>query len=98
MLGKHKPTFDPAKLCGDRVVIENARDVVLTGNKLKQKLYRYHTGYPGGLKELQAKHVMRDTPERVIEAAVSGMLPKNGLRRKRMKELRVFEGEATLEA
>merc|ERR1712031_63150 len=67
LMGKHKPTYDPAKLCGDKVVVENVKDIVLTGNKLKQKLYRYHTGYAGGLKEKQAKDVLANTPERVLQ-------------------------------
>eukprot|EP00656_Telonema_subtile_P003297 TRINITY_DN11507_c0_g1_i2.p2 TRINITY_DN11507_c0_g1~~TRINITY_DN11507_c0_g1_i2.p2 ORF type:complete len:134 (+),score=29.81 TRINITY_DN11507_c0_g1_i2:78-479(+) len=97
LMGKHKPIYDPAVNCADHVVVTNAKDVVLTGNKLKQKLYRYHTGWMGGLVEKQAKTVMRDTPERVIEAAVTGMLPKNAMRRQRMRHLQVFPGDVPTE-
>eukprot|EP00658_Telonema_sp_P-2_P044791 TRINITY_DN3269_c0_g1_i3.p2 TRINITY_DN3269_c0_g1~~TRINITY_DN3269_c0_g1_i3.p2 ORF type:complete len:129 (+),score=26.19 TRINITY_DN3269_c0_g1_i3:179-565(+) len=93
LMGKHKPLYDPSVNCADNVVVQNAQDVVLTGNKLKQKLYRHHTGYMGGLVEKQAKDVMRDTPERVVELAVSGMLPKNAMRRQRMRHLQIFKQE-----
>merc|ERR1712072_1651348 len=60
LMGKHKPIFDPAKDCSDKVVVTNVRELQLTGNKMKQKLYRYHTGYPGGLREKTAKDLMED--------------------------------------
>merc|ERR1712164_126609 len=65
LMGKHKPIFDPSVNCADHVVVTNASEVVLTGNKLKQKLYRHHTGWPGGLVEKEAKKVMQDSPERI---------------------------------
>ncbi len=90
--GKHKPTFTPHVDGGDFVVVINADKVVLTGKKLEQKLYRYHTGYVGGLKEITYKHMMETKPEEVVAHAVSGMLPKNKLRSRMMTRLRVFAG------
>ncbi|MBS5788728.1 50S ribosomal protein L13 [Clostridioides mangenotii] len=90
--GKHKPTFTPHVDGGDFVVVINADKVVLTGKKLDQKLYRYHTGYVGGLKEITYKHMMETKPEEVVAHAVSGMLPKNKLRSRMMTRLRVFAG------
>src|SRR5665811_255844 len=71
--GKHKPTFTPFLDCGDYVIVINAAQVVLTGNKLDQKMYRYHTGYPGGLKETNYRKLMSTKPEKAIELAVKGM-------------------------
>ncbi|WP_315169173.1 50S ribosomal protein L13 [Metaclostridioides mangenotii] len=90
--GKHKPTFTPHVDGGDFVVVINADKVVLTGKKLDQKMYRYHTGYVGGLKEISYKHMMENKPEEVVAHAVSGMLPKNKLRSRMMTRLRVFAG------
>ena len=90
--GKHKPTFTPHVDCGDFVVVVNASKVVLTGKKLDQKYYRYHTGYVGGLKEISYREMMEKKPEEVVAHAVSGMLPKNKLRAKMMTRLRVFAG------
>ena len=90
--GKHKPTFTPHVDGGDFVVVVNASKVVLTGKKLDQKYYRYHTGYVGGLKEISYREMMEKKPEEVIAHAVSGMLPKNKLRAKMMTRLRVFAG------
>ena len=75
--GKHKPTFTPHVDGGDFVVVVNASKVVLTGKKLDQKYYRYHTGYVGGLKEISYREMMEKKPEEVVAHAVSGMLPKN---------------------
>ena len=77
--GKHKPTFTPHVDGGDFVVVVNASKVVLTGKKLDQKYYRYHTGYVGGLKEISYREMMEKKPEEVVAHAVSGMLPKNKL-------------------
>lgn len=90
--GKHKPTFTPHVDGGDFVVVVNADKVVLTGKKLDQKLYRYHTGYVGGLKEISYRRMMAEKPEEVVSHAVSGMLPKNKLRKRMMTRLRVFSG------
>ncbi|GAB5357279.1 hypothetical protein AAMO2058_000360600 [Amorphochlora amoebiformis] len=89
--GKHKPVFNRSKDCGDYVVIVNAEFVNFTGKKWKKKIYRHHTGYPGGLKEIAAK-VMRDRkPERILERAIKGMLSNNPMmRKKQMSRLRVF--------
>ena len=76
--GKHKVTFTPHVDGGDFVVVVNAEKVVLTGKKLDQKMYRYHTGYVGGLKEITYREMMEKKPEEVVAHAVSGMLPKNG--------------------
>lgn len=90
--GKNKPTFTPHVDGGDFVVVVNAEKVVLTGKKLTQKFYRYHTGYVGGLKEISYKEMMEKKPEEVVAHAVSGMLPKNKHRARMMTRLRVFRG------
>ena len=90
--GKTKPIYTPHVDTGDFVIIINAEKVVLTGKKLDQKLYRYHTGHPGGLKEIKYRDMMQKKPEEVIMHAVKGMLPKNKLGRKMLKKLRVFRG------
>lgn len=90
--GKHKVTFTPHVDGGDFVVVVNAEKVVLTGKKLDQKLYRYHTGYVGGLKEITYREMMAKKPEEVISHAVSSMLCKNKLRKRMMTRLRVFAG------
>ena len=90
--GKHKPEFTPFLDTGDNVIIINAAKMVLTGNKLDQKLYRYHTQYPGGLKEVKYRNLMQNKPEKVFELAVKGMLPKNALGRAMFKKLHVYAG------
>jgi len=90
--GKHKPTFTPFLDCGDFVIIVNADKVELTGKKLDQKMYRYHTGYPGGLKETTYRKLMSTKPEKAVEMAVRGMLPKNALGRQMYKKLKVYAG------
>ncbi|SGY66042.1 BQ5605_C004g02615 [Microbotryum silenes-dioicae] len=113
LMGKHKPIFDPATDCGDYVVVTNASKVAVTGKKADQKLYRHHTMYPGGLKEIPYKTMLKNKPEEVsatrsggcshmsfktaraflcqiIRRAVSGMLPKNRLRAKRLDRLMIF--------
>ena len=90
--GKHKPTFSPHLDLGDHVVVINAEKIHLTGRKLTDKVYRWHTGYIGGLREVSAGRLLRSHPERVIEWAVEGMLPKNRLGRAMVKKLRVYRG------
>lgn len=90
LMGKHKPRYTPAVDCGDHVVIINARGVRLTGKKLDQKVYRWHTGYPGGLKEVAARHRLREKPEVAVREAILGMLPKNKLHQRRARKLRVY--------
>lgn len=90
--GKNKPMYTPFLDTGDFVIVVNAAKMVLTGNKLDQKIYRYHTGYPGGLKEIKYRNMMQNKPERVFELAVRGMLPKNALGRAMYKKLKVYAG------
>jgi large subunit ribosomal protein L13 len=90
--GKNKPIFTPHVDTGDHVVIINAEKVVMTGDKLRQKLYRHHSGYPGGLKEVSAGTLMREKPERVLTMAIKGMLPKNKLGKHVATKLRVYRG------
>jgi large subunit ribosomal protein L13 len=90
--GKHKPSFSPHLDVGDHVVVVNAEKVQFTGRKLQDKQYRWHTGYIGGLKEVSAETMLRTHPERVIEWAVEGMLPKNRLGRAMAKKLKVYRG------
>ena len=90
--GKHKPTFSPHLDVGDHVVVINAEKIQFTGRKLKNKLYQWHTGYIGGLKEVTAETMLRTHPDRVIEWAVEGMLPKNRLGRAMAKKLKVYRG------
>ncbi len=90
--GKHKPQYTPFIDTGDYVIVINASKLVLTGKKLDQKLYRYHTNYPGGLKEIKYRNLMQNKPEKVVELAVKGMLPKNSLGRSMYKKLKVFAG------
>lgn len=90
--GKNKPEFTPFVDTGDYVIVVNASKIVLTGNKLDQKLYRYHTGYPGGLKEIKYRNMVQNKPEKVIELAVKGMLPKNAIGRTMYKKLFVYAG------
>ena len=90
--GKHKPTYTPFMDMGDYVVIINADKVVLTGNKWNDKKYRYHTGYPGGLKEVAYKNLVVKHPAKLVELAVKGMLPKNSLGRAMYKKMKVYAG------
>ena len=92
--GKHKPLFAPHLDVGDHVVVLNAEKVHLTGRKLQNKQYRWHTGYIGGLREVNAEKMLKAHPERVIEWAVQGMLPKNRLGRAMAKKLKVYRGAA----
>ena len=91
--GKHRPEFTPHADCGEFVIIVNAAKAVLTGKKLEQKYYRYHSGYIGGLKEIQYKTLMNTRPEKAMELAVKGMLPHNSIGAKSFTRLHVYAGE-----
>jgi large subunit ribosomal protein L13 len=88
--GKHKPIYTPHVDTGDYVIIVNADKVVLTGNKWSQKLYRWHTGYPGGLREISAVRLHQRRPQRLVELAIRGMLPKTKLGRAMFRKLKVY--------
>jgi len=90
--GKHKPTFTPHVDTGDHVIVINVDKVVLTAKKLDQKMYRHHSGYVGGLKEIPYRILMEKKPELAMYEAIEGMLPKNALGRKMIKKLRVYRG------
>ncbi len=90
--GKHKPEYTPHVDTGDYIVVVNAEKVRVTGNKLTDKMYHHHTGYIGNLKSIPLEKMLDDTPERVIEHAVKGMLPRGPLGRKMFAKLRVFAG------
>ena len=90
--GKHNPTYSPAVDCGDFVIVINADKVAVTGKRLEQKRYYRHSLYIGGLKEISLRDQLQQHPERVIESAVRGMLPKNALGRKMFKKLKVYAG------
>ena len=92
LMGKSKVTYTPHIDNGDYVVVVNATDVVVTGNKMVDKKYYRHSGYAGGLKELRLEEVIEKDPSRAVVAAVKGMLPKNKLAAERLKRLRVFDG------
>ncbi len=92
LIGKHKAYFTPSVDCGDFVVVLNAKDVVLTGNKLKDKVYYWHTGYPAGFRSINAEKLLNEKPEEVLWKAVYGMLPKNKLRDHRIKRLKIYVG------
>jgi large subunit ribosomal protein L13 len=90
--GKKKPIYTPHVDTGDYVIVINAEKIVLTGKKLDKKMYRHHTGYPGGLKEITARELLKKKPEMLIKLAVKGMLPKNSLGRDMFKKLKVYSG------
>ena len=90
--GKHRVDFTPHVDCGDYVIIINAYKAVLTGDKLSKKYYRHHSGYIGGLKEVQYKTLMATRPELAMELAVKGMLPKNSIGAKSLTRLKVYKG------
>ncbi len=91
--GKHKPEFTPHVDTGDFVIVVNAEKIKFTGKKFENKKYYKHTGYIGGLKETTAKEMLEKKPEEIIIQAVKGMLPKNRMRKKLLKKLRVYKGE-----
>ena len=90
--GKHKPIFTPHVDTGDYIVVVNAEKVAVTGNKLQDKMYHHHTGYIGNLKSISLEKLLQKAPERVIETAVRGMLPRSPLGRAMLKKLRVYAG------
>jgi len=90
--GKHKPTYTPHVDTGDHVIIVNAEKIELTGNKLNDKIYYRHSGYTGGIKERNAAEMKANHPEKMIELAIRGMLPKGALGRKMFKKLHVYRG------
>jgi large subunit ribosomal protein L13 len=90
--GKHKPTYTPHVDCGDHVIVINAEKIRVTGKKAEQKVYRRHSMYPGGLKEVPYKRMMAKKPEFILYEAVRGMLPHNSLGRKMIRKLRVYKG------
>ncbi len=92
LMGKSKVTYTPHIDNGDYVIVVNAKNLVVTGNKMVDKMYYRHSGYPGGLKELRLEEVVEKDPSRAIKEAVKGMLPKNKLAAERLKRLRVFDG------
>jgi large subunit ribosomal protein L13 len=91
--GKHRPEFTPHVDCGEFVIVINADKAVLTGKKLDQKFYRYHSGYIGGLKEVSYRNIMKNKPEMAMTLAVKGMLPKNTIGAKSITRLKVYSGE-----
>jgi large subunit ribosomal protein L13 len=94
LMGKHKPHYVPYIDTGDFVIVLNASKIKVTGNKAKQKMYYRHSGYPGGLKEVNFEKMLDTHPVRIIEHAVKGMLPSNRLGRAMYKKLKVYEGDS----
>jgi len=92
LMGKHKPTYTPFMDTGDHIIVVNAEKVQLTGRKEEHKLYRRHSGYPGGLTEIQARKMRQKRPERMIELAIQGMLPKTKLGKQMYRKLNVYAG------
>lgn len=92
LIGKYKPTYTPHIDAGDYVVVINAAQTVVTGDKETKKVYYHHTGFPGGIKDATLAEVREKFPERIIESSVKGMLPKNKLQAERLKRLRIFAG------
>lgn len=90
--GKNKPTYTPHVDCGDYVIVINAEKIQVTGKKRKEKVYKHHTGYPGGLRELTFEKLIARKPEEIIRHAVKGMMPKGKLGRQMYKKLKVYAG------
>ena len=90
--GKHKPIYSPSVDCGDYVIVINAEKIAVTGNRMEQKTYYRHSGYPGGIKSITLRDQLEKYPTRPVELAVKGMLPKNKLGRKMLKKLKVYTG------
>ena len=90
--GKHKPIYTPHVDCGDYVIVVNAGKINVTGQKLDQKMYYRHSGYPGGLRQVSLRRQLQIHPDRIVETAVRGMLPKNRLGRKMFKKLKIYVG------
>jgi len=93
LIGKHKPEYTPGVDLGDNVVVTNCEKIVVTGNKLDDKIYYHHSGYPGGIKQINLRRMLERNPDRVIRKAVWGMLPHNKLGRKLLKKLKIYAGE-----
>ena len=92
LMGKHKPTYTPFLDTGDHVIVINAAKIVFKGNKTEDKIYRHHTGWPGGLKEVKAKDLLAKNPARLVELAIKGMLPKTKMGRAMGGKLKVYAG------
>ena len=92
LMGKHKPDYTPFLKTGDHVIVVNAEKVRLTGRKEDQKMYYSHSGYPGGIKAISARHLRKKFPERMVEKAVTGMLPKNKVGNQLTARLKVYKG------
>ncbi|MBP8002205.1 MAG: 50S ribosomal protein L13 [Chloroflexi bacterium] len=90
--GKHKPIYSPSVDCGDYVVVVNAEKVQVTGRRMEQKYYHRHSGYPGGLSSISLEHQLQKFPNRVLQEAVKGMLPKNVLGRRMLAKLKIYAG------
>lgn len=98
LIGKGKPFYAPDKLSGDQVVVINAKEIFVTGKKVKQKIYKHYSGYPDGQKTYRFEELMAKNPEEIILRAVSRMLPKNKLGREMLRRLRVFSGAEHIHA
>ena len=94
LIGKGKPVFAPDRLSGDHVIIVNAKNIHVTGKKIKQKIYKHYSGYPGGLKTYRYEELMAKKPAEILERAVSRMLPKNKLGREMLRRLRIYPDAA----
>jgi large subunit ribosomal protein L13 len=92
LIGKHKPQYSPHLDCGDNIVVINAEKIKITGNKLEDKKYYHHSGYPGGIKETNLARLLTEKPTSALERAVKGMLPKNRLQDDRLARLKLYEG------
>lgn len=90
--GKQKPLFSPHVDCGDFVIVINAQDIHVTGNKMEDKLYYKHSGYPGALKKKPLKDMMKEKPEEVVKKAVAGMIPRNKLKKQVLMKLKIYKG------
>jgi large subunit ribosomal protein L13 len=93
LMGKHKPTYTPFLDTGDHVIVINAERAILTGSKENQKVYRYHSGYPGGLREVSASRMRSTRPVKLVEEAIKGMLPKTKLGKQMYRKLKVYAGD-----
>lgn len=93
LMGKHKPTYTPYVDCGDFVVVTNCTKAILTGNKMRDKVFRYHSGYLGGLKEIPMAVLLKKHPEMIIRNAVRRMLPKTKMGRHMLSKLKIYEGD-----
>lgn len=92
--GKHKPIYTPHSDTGDFIIVVNCGKLTLTGNKLTDKMYYHHSGYPGGIKQISAGKLLIKAPEKVLQYAVRGMLPKNSLGRQMLRKLKIYKGNS----